>query len=190
MREMVIDSLRVSQSNYQPVVVLKEKGANRYLPIWIGRAEADAIAVKLQGTTMHRPMTHDLLQNVIGQLGASVQHIVVSNLDQNTFYAQIVLAVNGQDVGIDARPSDALALAVRAEVTIYAEESVLEAAGVPGETEGETESGEEAQAVQEEPSGRPPDEQELDQLSAFRDFINQLDVDDIGGSSSSEEGDK
>ena len=130
MIEMAIDSIRVSLMNYQRVVMLKEKIAERYLPIWIGPAEADAIAVKLQGVTVPRPLTHDLLRTVINTLGATINSIIVSDLRNDTFYAKIIFDVDGRQMEIDSRPSDALALAVRAEVPIYAEETVLDKASI------------------------------------------------------------
>ncbi len=168
MIEMVIDSIRVSLMNYQRVVILKEKEANRYLPIWIGPAEADAIAVKLQNVELARPLTHDLLQSVITTLGASVNFIVVNELQNDTFYAKLSLSVDGMRVEVDSRPSDALALAVRAKAPIYTEESVLDKAGI----------------TLEEETDKPVfkgkvDEQELKGLSAYKDFINTLDLEDF-----------
>lgn len=130
MIEMTIDSIRVSLMNYQRVVMLKEKMTERYLPIWIGPAEADAIAVKLQGVTVPRPLTHDLLRTVIQTLGANINSIIVSDLRNDTFFAKIIFDVDGRQMEIDSRPSDALALAVRAEVPIYVEETVLDKAGI------------------------------------------------------------
>ena len=115
MREMSIDSIRVSLQNYQRVVILKDKGSDRYLPIWIGANEADAIAVKLQEVSVPRPLTHDLLESVIQSLGARVNHILVSDLSDDTFYAKIVLQHNDSQTEIDSRPSDAIALAVRTQ---------------------------------------------------------------------------
>ncbi len=126
MIEMTIDSIRVSLMNYQRVVMLKEKMAERYLPIWIGPAEADAIAVKLQGVTVPRPLTHDLLRTVINTLGATINSIIVSDLKNDTFYAKVILNVDGGQMEVDSRPSDALALAVRADVPIYVEDTVLD----------------------------------------------------------------
>jgi bifunctional DNase/RNase len=168
MIEMTIDSIRVSLMNYQRVVILKEKGTNRYLPIWIGPAEADAIAVKLQNIELSRPLTHDLLQSVISTLGASVEYIVVCGLKEDTFYARLALSVNGDELDIDSRPSDALALAVRVGAPIYAEESVLEKAGIILEDE----------TGKSIPEGKV-DEQELKGLSAYKDFINTLDLEDF-----------
>jgi bifunctional DNase/RNase len=168
MVEMTIDSIRVSLMNYQRVVILREKGTNRYLPIWIGPAEADAIAVKLQNVELSRPLTHDLLQSVITTLGASVDYIVVSGLKDDTFYARLALSVDGVKLDIDSRPSDALALAVRVGAPIYAEESVLEKAGIMLEEE-----------TGKRVSDDKLDEQELKGLSAYKDFINTLDLEDF-----------
>ncbi len=178
MIEMNIDSIRVSLMNYQRVVILKEKSAERYLPIWIGPAEADAIAVKLQGANVPRPLTHDLLRSVIDSLGATVRFIVVNDLKSDTFYAKIILNVDGKQIEIDSRPSDALALAVRTGVPIYADEAVLDKAGIflDAETgkpviEGKEEAGGKGKAVSEE--------EMKSKLPAFYDFINTLDLDDF-----------
>ena len=126
MREMSIESIRLSLMNYQRVVILRERDADRYLPIWIGPAEAEAIAVRLQDVAVARPLTHDLLRNTIEQMGGKVSYILVNGLENDTFFATIVLDVNGQTMEIDSRPSDAIALAVRVEAPIFAEESVLD----------------------------------------------------------------
>lgn len=173
MVEMTIESVRVSLMNYQRVVILKEKAADRYLPIWIGPAEADAIAVQLQEVTVARPLTHDLLSSVITTLGGTVRSILVNDLNNDTFYARINLEVDGKALEIDSRPSDALALAVRVRVPIFAEESVLERAGVildPATGKFQPKAAE---------AGAPVDEEERRRLSAFTDFINSLDLDDF-----------
>jgi len=177
MIEMTIDSIRVSLMNYQRVVILKEKLARRYLPIWIGPAEADAIAVKLQGVNVPRPLTHDLLSLVIDSLGATVNSIIVSDLKSDTFYAKIVLNVDGEQIEIDSRPSDALALAVRAEVPIYAEEAVIDKAGILLDEE----TGKPILEETEEAGGKNKEvsEEEMKKMSAFYDFINTLDLDDF-----------
>ena len=119
MLEMVIDSIRVSLMNYQRVVVLKQRDSERYLPIWIGSPEADAIAVKLQGVTVPRPLTHDLLGSVISTLGASVDHVVITDLSNDTFFAKLVLRLtDGGQTEVDCRPSDAIATAVRGGQTV------------------------------------------------------------------------
>lgn len=180
MLEMMIDSIRVSLVNYQRVVILKQKDLGRYLPIWIGQAEADAIAVRLQDISAPRPLTHDLLQNVIRELGAKVECVVVSGLDHDTFFAQIHLSVGDDTLEIDSRPSDALALAVRAEVPVYVEDDVLEKAGVELDGDGGAIVGNEENRSRLEATA-PLDESELRNLSAFQEFVDSLDMDDIGG---------
>lgn len=177
MLEMDIDSIRVNLVNYQRVVVLRVKESNRYLPIWIGPAEADAIAQRLHEYSTARPMTHDLLNSVISTLGATVDCIIVSNLANDTFYAKIVLRVDGSAMEIDSRPSDAIALAVRAEAPIYAVDDVVKKAGV----EMDAETGRPILPSSDEPDEpRPVEEQELQRLSAFTDFVDTLDLDDLG----------
>jgi len=178
MIEMTIDSIRVSLMNYQRVVILKEKTSDRYLPIWIGPAEADAIAVKLQGVSVPRPLTHDLLSSVIDTLGAAVNSVIVNDLKNDTFYARVILDVDKKQVEVDSRPSDALALAVRTGVPIYAEESVLDKAGIL--LDGET--GKPLFEEKEEAGGKEnklTDEEMKKKMSAFYDFINTLDLDDF-----------
>ena len=179
MIEMTIDSIRVSLMNYQRVVILKEKGAERYLPIWIGAAEADAIAVKLQDVSVPRPLTHDLLQSMIDVLGATVNSIIVSDLKSDTFYARILLNVDGGLLEVDSRPSDALALAVRTGVAIYAEEAVLDKAGIFLDKETGKPIAGEAELGDTEGKGKEISEEEKKKLSAFYDFINTLDLDDF-----------
>ncbi len=176
MIEMVIESIRVSLMNYQRVVILKEKESDRYLPIWIGPAEADAIAVRLQDVAVARPLTHDLLRSMIDALGGAIQYIVVNDLANDTFFARIIMEVDGRTMEIDSRPSDAIALAVRVQVPIFAEETVLEKAGVRLDQEtGEEGEGEARTEVKEE---------ELEKLSPFRDFIESLDMEDFDKRSS------
>ncbi|MFH0769649.1 MAG: bifunctional nuclease family protein [Chloroflexota bacterium] len=178
MVEMTIDSIRVSLMNYQRVVILKEKMADRYLPIWIGPAEADAIAVQLQGVNVPRPLTHDLLRSVIDALGARVSSVVVNDLKNDTFYAKITLTVDGSQMEIDSRPSDALALAVRLEAPIYVDESVLDKAGIQLDKEtGKPLSEEEGGKV--EGKGKQVREEDIKKMSAWRDFIDTLDLNDF-----------
>jgi bifunctional DNase/RNase len=119
----------------QPIVLLKTKDGNRYLPIWIGQPEAAAILMKLQGTSTPRPMTHDLVTEILGQLDAQVTRITVTELRENTFYAQITVQMDGNEVEVDSRPSDAIALAIRAEAPIFAADHVIEESAI--EFEGE-----------------------------------------------------
>ena len=178
MIEMTIDSIRVSLMNYQRVVILKEKESDRYLPIWIGPSEADAIAVKLQGVAVPRPLTHDLLNSIIDTLGAAVNSIIVSDLKNDTFFAKVVIDAEGRQLEVDSRPSDALALAVRTGVPIFADESVLDKAGIM--LDGETgkpifDESEEAEGLK----GKVSEEDMKKKMSAFYDFINTLDLDDF-----------
>jgi bifunctional DNase/RNase len=149
-REMVVESVRVHTLSSQHVVILREADAERYLPIWIGSWEAQSIAMRLQGVETERPLTHDLLATILDELGASIRHIIVSDLADETFRARIVLVQGGSDFEIDARPSDAIALAVRVAAPIFATEAVLDRAGVM------------------------PEADEQEKLSVFRDFVNSL----------------
>ncbi len=177
MLQMSIDSIRVSPMNYQRVVILKEKDSDRYLPIWIGPAEADAIAVKLQDLSVPRPLTHDLLQTIIDTLGGSIDHILVNDLHNDTFYAKIVIQVDGDTKEIDSRPSDAMALAVRAQVPIFAEESVMDKAGILLDKETGKPITPERENVEQTPEVR---EEDLRRMSAFTEFINNMDLEDFG----------
>lgn len=177
MVEMTIESIRVSLMNYQRVAILKEKEADRYLPIWIGPAEADAIAVRLQEVAVARPLTHDLLRSVIDTLGAKVDYILVNDLANDTFFARIMLEVDGKSLEIDSRPSDAIALAVRAQVPIFVDESVLEKAGVKLDQEGQPREGLTGGGPEEPTKEVSPEE--LEKLSPFRDVIEGLDLEDF-----------
>jgi len=257
MKEMQIDSIRVSLMNYQHVVILKERQTDRYLPIWIGPAEADAISMKLQNVDVSRPMTHDLLKNTLFALesisGTNISRIVVNDLRSDTFYAQIVFEFNDgppvvdieaqaggnrvQDFSadsklslvwqsrefkstivrkwndgrkhfmevdggegwvfevffdehnkrwlltkmkLDSRPSDAIALAVRVTAPIYAEDTVLDKAGIILDAESGKITAQPRTAENGSPLPEKLDEKELKKLSAFYDFINTLDLDDFG----------
>ena len=175
MRELVIDSIRISQMNYQRVVVLKELATNLFLLIWIGPTEAEAIAVKMQGMNVPRPLTHDLLVDLVKSVGGSIEHILVSDLQNETFYARIVIRVGDRLHEIDSRPSDAMAIAVRAEVPIYVSDQVMDKAAISMNEDGQPEP----------PRGDPEGvgaqvtEEELQGLSAFTDLINELDMEDF-----------
>jgi uncharacterized protein len=158
MVEVKIESIRVSLMSQYRVVILKDAESNRYLPIWIGPYEADAITIHLQDVQVPRPLTHDLIIKVIDELGAKVERVIVSDLHNDTFYARIIMTVSGKEVSIDSRPSDAIAVAVRAECSIYVEDDVMDRAGVVPE--------EEATVGDED-------------LGAFKDFIGSLDLDDL-----------
>jgi bifunctional DNase/RNase len=173
--EMVVESVRVHMPSSRHVVILKETGRERYLPIWIGPWEASAIAMRLQGLTPERPLTHDLFATTLDELGVRVDQVVIASLAEETFHARLFLSLDGRSLELDARPSDALALAVRTGVRILAAEAVLEQAGLGGDTE----EGEEG-PLERTGEDRPPDPR----LEVFRDFVNSLDVDFGEGRSS------
>ncbi|HET9214282.1 MAG TPA: bifunctional nuclease family protein [Gaiellaceae bacterium] len=135
MHEMVIYGVSFDMVGKQPIVLLKTADGNKFLPIWIGHPEAAAILMKLQGAATPRPMTHDLFTEILGQLEARVVRIAVTELRENTFYALITVAVDGTELEIDSRPSDAIALAVRAGAPIFAAEAVIEESAIEFEHE-------------------------------------------------------
>lgn len=167
MIEVAIDSIRVSLMSQYRVVVLKDVNGDRYVPIWIGPCEADAITIEMQDMPPQRPLTHDLLRNVIRELGGNVVHIFINDLRGDVYFARIVIDVNGNQIEIDSRPSDALALAVRVKAPIFVSDSVMERAVIKPEEDMEHTA--------------PPSLHETpeDQLSAFKDFVNSLDLDDL-----------
>ena len=132
---MTVDSIRVSIVDKQQIIILKTEDSERFLPIWIGPFEAQAIAVKLHDLWLPRPMTHDLMSSVIADLGARVERIVVTDIADGTFYARVLLVADGKGVGVDSRPSDAIALALRVEAPIYVENSVLDEASIDSRVE-------------------------------------------------------
>lgn len=171
MVEMSVESVRINLATNQRVVILKDaRGSDRYLYIWIATAEAYSIAMELQGTKPQRPLTHDLLINVVAELGGKLVSVIVNDLADDIFFARLVLDADGRHVEIDSRPSDAIALAVRAKVPIYVAEKVLDAAGVRLQKADEDETSE-------HPSSATSDEG----LDVYRDFINSLDaLDEFG----------
>src|SRR3712207_4080825 len=146
MIRVTVDSIRVSLLTQQRMVMLREADNRRLLPIWIGPAEAEAIATALQGHEPPRPMTHDLLKNVITELGGSVQYIAITQLHDSTYYARIVVDVRGMRREIDSRSSDAIALGVRCDVPIYVAESVFDQAGMTGDEDGDAEDDDEQES--------------------------------------------
>lgn len=178
MIRVVVDSIRVSLLTQHRVVVLRETDSKRYLPIWIGPFEADAIAMAIQGHEPQRPMTHDLLKSMIGELDGQMAHILVSDIQDNTFFARIVIEQRGRTIEVDARPSDAIALAVRTEVPIFVEAHVLDQAGVFFDEDEQPGADLQPQEPGAEPEQEGP-EPELndDSMSIFRNFINTLDLD-------------
>ncbi len=167
MIEVIIDSIRVSLMSQHRIVVLKDNTGDRYLPIWIGPCEADAITVELQEMPPQRPLTHDLLKSVVRELGGNVVHILINDLRNDVYYARIVVDVNDKQIEIDSRPSDAIALAVRTKVPIFVADVVMDKAAIEPDEDVEAEG--------------PIREDEMDEgrLSAFQDFVNSLDLDDL-----------
>ena len=145
MREMEIYGVSFDLVGKQPIVLLKTSDGNKFLPIWIGHSEAAAILVKLQNAATPRPMTHDLVTDVLGQLEAEVIAVTVTELRENTFYARITIQQNGSEIEIDSRPSDAIALAVRSGAKIFAADDVIEESGI--EFEGESVQGDDMATV-------------------------------------------
>ena len=175
MIEVAIDSIRVSLMSQHRIVVLKEKEGDLYLPIWIGPFEADAITLQLQGMEAPRPLTHDLLKNVLETLGGEVQYVVINGLEKNTYYARITLELDDETLEIDSRPSDAIALAVRVNAPIYVADEVMELAGMEPEPEMSLTGDEMGGSEMQEEEGTDKD------LGAFNDFVEGLDLDNLLG---------
>ena len=188
--EMVVESVRVHMLSNRHVVILKDSEQDRYLPIWIGAWEASAIAMKLQGLTAERPITHDLFATALEALGARIDRIVIVALADETYHALLVLDVDGRSVELDARPSDCVALAVRTSTRILVAEEVLDQAalgadpdedglaGSGGETaESRTGPGRERDYRREVPMESLGEAVVDERLDMFRDFINSLDQD-------------
>jgi bifunctional DNase/RNase len=164
MIEVAIDSIRISLISQHRIVMLRELDGERQMPIWIGPCEAEAITIELQDTEIARPMTHDLLKNVVEELSATISHILVNDLRDGVYYARLVLDVAGELQEIDCRPSDAIAVAVRAKVPVFIAESVIDEVGVLPEPD---------------ISGREETEEDSEELDAFRSFVDTLDFDDF-----------
>lgn len=165
MIEVMIDSVRMSLMSQHRIVLLKDGNQDRFLPIWIGGFEAEAITHELQEVSPPRPMTHDLMKTLIEELGGQVVHILVNDLRQDVYYARVVISVNGKRTEIDARPSDAISLAVRTKCPIFVAEMVMDKAAITAEASLEAEELDEAEL-----SDAP-------RLSAFEDFVDNLDLD-------------
>jgi bifunctional DNase/RNase len=177
MVEVVIDSIRVSLMSQQRIVILREVNSNRYLPIWIGVYEAEAITISLQEVEVIRPLTHDLLKNVFTSLNARIVRVEISALKDDTFFGNIVVEVDGHALDIDSRPSDALNLAVRAHVPIMVATAVLDSAGIIPE-ENLKEEAPLAKPTKSSKVEEPEIDTSEDRLSVFEDFLEKLDLDD------------
>ncbi len=154
--EVSVDSIRVHVPSGQHVVVLREKDAERFLPIWVGIAEANAINLRLDGVLPERPMTHDLLANIFHQLELRVSRVVISELRSDTFYAEIQGKFDGRDVSVDSRPSDAIAVALRLETPIFVARDVLDQAAVT-----------------------PEGQDEEAKLKVFQEIVNEMNLPDL-----------
>lgn len=173
MIEVQIDSVRVHLMTPQRLVVLKQVGSERYLPIWVGPYEAEAITVALQEVEMIRPLTHDLLKNVFGAFHARIKRIEIIKLQNEIFYGNIVAEVDGREINVDSRPSDAIALSVRAHVPILVHNSVMDEAGIIPEQD----IPEEEETPETTEPAPPLSEESTERLSVFEDFIEKLEFD-------------
>jgi bifunctional DNase/RNase len=173
MVEVVIDSIRVHLMAPQRVLVLKQTTTARYLTIWVGPYEAEAITIALQEVEVARPLTHDLLKSIFNAFNARITRIEIIKLQDDIFYGNIVAEVDGSEIRIDSRPSDAIALAVRAHVPILVHVDVMDVAGMsPEQDMPETKS-----APQRKEAPAPLSDEANDRLSIFKDFIDKLDID-------------
>jgi hypothetical protein len=179
MIEVTIDSVRVNLMSPQRLVILREVGADRYLPIWVGPYEAEAITVALQEVEMIRPLTHDLLKNVFTTFNAKVKRIEIVALKEDIFYGNIVAEVNGQETNVDSRPSDAIALAVRAHVPILVHESVIQNAGITPESEVQGSGADNTEGEKRVRPATPIGDVSTERLSVFEDFLGKLDLDKL-----------
>lgn len=173
MIEVQIDSVRVHLMTPQRLVVLKQIASERYLPIWVGPYEAEAITVALQEVEMIRPLTHDLLKNVFGAFNARITRIEIVKLQNEIFYGSIVAEVDGKEIHVDSRPSDAIALSVRAHVPILVHYSVMDEAGIVPEQD--MPEGSEEEPEKSEPA--PLTKEGTERLSVFEDFLEKLEFD-------------
>lgn len=164
MIEVAIDSIRISLVSQHRIVMLRDTDSDRQLPIWIGPCEAEAITIELQDVEIARPVTHDLLKNTIKEMGGKVSHILINELRDQVFYARLVVDQKGNQLEIDCRPSDAIALAVRVKVPIFVNEAVMEEAAIVPEPD-------------------ITDKEESEKLDAFKNFVDTLNFDDFGGES-------
>jgi bifunctional DNase/RNase len=186
MIEATVESIRVSLVTQNRVVILKEVDGARHLPIWIGAYEAEAIAMELQGIAPTRPLPYDLIRTMLAEVGATIDRIVISDLNEQVFYARILVTIADRTVEIDSRPSDAIAIAVRTNSRILVEDSIMEQAGVSLEGD-EGDAADLEPASSEDPSlpdrssaeSRTAQSGQDDRLSVFREFINSLDLDDF-----------
>lgn len=185
MVEVIIDSVRVSLTNQQRIVVLRDINAERYLPIWIGPYEAESITIALQEIEVSRPQTHDLIKNIFNQMNARLLRVEVLSLKDDVFYGNLIVEINEDVIEIDSRPSDALALAARVHAKILVSEEVMSSAGIIPEADIQDSDIEQSQAPLAN-TQQPVDEINEERLSVFEDFLGSL---DIGGLEEDDEDD-
>ena len=178
MIEVIIDSVRVNLMSPQRLVVLREPHGERYLPIWVGPYEAEAIQVALQEVEISRPLTHDLIRSILTHFNARILRIEIVNLREDIFYGSIICEQGGREISIDSRPSDAIALAVRAHVKILVHPDVMDAASILPEKD----MPENAANARSAEQGAPPPhvDESSERLDVFKDFIDKLDMDNMG----------
>ncbi|MBV6397328.1 MAG: hypothetical protein HFACDABA_02939 [Anaerolineales bacterium] len=179
MIEVAIDSVRVNLMSPQRLVVLREVNGERYLPIWVGPYEAEAITVALQEVEMMRPLTHDLIRSMLNTFHARITRIEIVALRGDVFYGNIVIEQNGQEINIDSRPSDALALAVRVRVPVYVHPTVMSAAGILPEKDVSEAAPAPGSAIERSAPPPPPIEESSERLDVFKSFIDKLDLDHL-----------
>ena len=173
MVEVVIDSVRVSLMSPQRVIILRQKDTDRYLPIWVGPYEAESITVALQEVEMARPLTHDLLKNLFTVFNGKILRVEIVTLKEDIFYGNIIAEAGGQTAIVDSRPSDAIALALRAHVPILVSQTVMDEAGIVPEQDIQGQASAPA-SPEPKPSAPPPAESE-GRLEVFEDFLKKLD---------------
>jgi uncharacterized protein len=190
MIEVEIDSIRASLMNQHRIVILKDLHSERFLPIFIGQVEADAITTELQSAQRQRPLTHDLLKSVITEMGGRLAYVLINDIRSETFYARLVIEVQGKKMDVDARPSDAIALAVRVKAPLFVTEAVMDkcavepeddiySQGAPTGPREERFNVEGARIERQAPDLIPHDKIDESKLSAFADFLNTLDLDEL-----------
>ncbi len=179
MREVTVASLGLDKSSNTPVVILEEREGDGVLPIWIGPGEASAIAMKLAGIEFSRPLTHDLFTTVVEGLGSQLVRVLITKVVDNTYYASLVLQANGEVISVDARPSDSIALALRAEAPIFADEGLLELTTLEVDTDSLADEEPEEFLGQEE-TETPPPEGEVGESEDLREYLEGLNPEDFG----------
>lgn len=182
MIEAIVDSIRINMLDRTRILLLRERAGDRHLPIWIGEFEADAIVLEMQGTTPQRPMPYDLIVNMVQDLDARVLRVVVNDLSHDIYYARVVLERGGEIIEIDSRPSDAVAIAVRASCPIFVDDTVMDRAGVSieeNDDDDDDDDDRQERSLASQSSGTQElTEREDTGLDVFRDFINTIDTDD------------